>query len=130
MFVALKDSLFRFDAGVLSLNSSYSFVLRVAKDRRASFFIQRVQPIASNFTSLDEVGSQLDALLASGDNDAVLFVAGRASEELNNVVSISYFYLLLGSSSYLLFELWLKTYVIDYIAMYVYKYHTTYVIVV
>lgn len=89
MFVALKDSLFRFDAGVLSLNSSYSFVLRVAKDRRVSFFIQRVQPIASNFTSLDEVGSQLDALLASGDNDAVLFVAGRASEELNNVVSLS-----------------------------------------
>lgn len=43
-------------------------------------------PIASNFTSLADIGNQLDDLLASGDNDAVLFVAGRASEELNNVV--------------------------------------------
>lgn len=88
-YVAFNDDVFRLDAGTLFLNTTYSFVLRVAKDRREAFFIQRVQPIASNITSLDEVGTQLDALLASGDNDAVLFVAGRASSELNNVVSFS-----------------------------------------
>ena len=42
MFVGYLDQqkLFRFDGAKLSLNTTYTFLLRVAKDKRESFFSQ------------------------------------------------------------------------------------------